>query len=297
MCGSCASNDIIRTMLGPQNIKESFKTENKFLGKVSDDKTPPGSIADRLYNDMASQIYGYNDWPGHLSNEIKLQFSNVIEHNLVVSLLDKTKNDKDGVLCIDLSNELLPSVITKDEQFLLKIGWPVFHQYFPDWFQDIVRDNTYHYDSYDKSMTISRNHSLTSTFNLIKKLPIATIGILNMYTNKIYDDTTKQVIEHISLYNQKIPFLKKINKDNEYLNFKYFKEQIDKFYEGLTSLKSTNGWNWLDIEEYCYADMSHPVRLHPIHLHITSRTMAAFQLENVINESLRKRLIIGAPAR
>ena len=146
MCGSCALNDIVRTMLGRKNINDCFQAENKFLGKVSVDSIPPGRIADRLYSEMASQVYGHNEWPFRLRNEIKLQFFNVIEYNTVMSLLDKVKKDKDSILCMDLANELLPSVITEDEQFLLKIGWPAFSQYFPEWFQDLVRDNTYYYD-------------------------------------------------------------------------------------------------------------------------------------------------------
>ena len=297
MCGSCASNDIVRTMLGPRNVKEGLKPENKFLGKVSVDSIPPGNIADRLYNDMAAQVYGPNDWPAHLKNEITLQFHNVIEYGAVNTIIDKAKRDSEGILCMDLANELLPSVITEDEQFLLKIGWPVFRQYFPKWFQDIVQNNTYHYDSYDSTMTMTRKHAITDTLDLIKDLPNVTVGIKNMYTNKIYDETTEQVIEHISLYNEKIPFLKKLHDDNEYLNFQYFKRQIDGFYRVTTGLESTSHWDWLDIEEYCYADMSHPIRLHPMHLHSTSREIAAFKLQNIINESLRKRELVGAPAR
>ena len=65
----------------------------------------------------------------------------------------------------------------------------------------------------------------------------------------------------------------------------------------LLTHQSTDEWDWLDIEEYCYADMAHPVRLHPMHLHSTSREIAAFQLQNIIDASLKKRCVIGAPER
>lgn len=283
LCGSCAMNDIIRTMISPKNYNEFYGSPNKFLGKLSADAIPPGPIADRLYNDMSPHIYGNNGWPKLLSGEIKLQFADVIEHNRFDTILNKAKNN---VLCVDLSNEFLPSVITKDEQFLLKTGWPAFSQYFPEWFQKIVRDNTYHYDSYDKTMIMDRHHSLSQSLDLIKGLPAVTIGIGNMYTNKIYDNITKQVVEHISLFNEKIPFLKKMNEDNEYLNFEYFKKQIDGFYRVFKSHQITSGFYWLDLEEYCYADTNHPIRQHPLHLHNTSKELAAFKLQDIINEAL-----------
>jgi len=100
----------------------------------------------------------------------------------------------------------------------------------------------------------------------------------------VFDHESNTIVENLSFYNEKIPFLK-VNASgelNETINYNYNKHQIDSFYRVCQSSKMSPGWEWVNVEEYCYADPKHHWGAHPIHLHINSRRIIAAKIEQAL---------------
>lgn len=282
--GSCVANQIVRQMPGYKKTYEMFYTDEndtRFREKMSADATPPGKIADRLYDEMAKTVYTSNWQQEQTAYDIRLQFEYVIKPRTIQSTIDNAKLTPNGVIYVDLTNELLPSVITQDEEFLIKNNWPQIAQYFPQWFCEIVQQNTFQFDMYDKTMTLKRHHALRQAVDIINSANQPVVALGNVYTNRVYDNLSNSVVENLSFYNDKIPFLKvdSTGQLDELINYNYIKDQIDSFYRICQTPEMSPGWIWIDTEPYCYADPQHEYGPHPIHLHIESRKIIAMKLE------------------
>ena len=296
--GSCISNDILEQMPGyrtdfmiPKFVHYTSDGHTRFRQKISADATPAGNIADRLYDEMAATVYKNKTLPSSRVYDLKLQLEYVTKPRSIQSTINNAKLNPDGVIYVDLTNELLPSVITQDEEFLIKNNWKQLAPYFPVWFQEIVRKNTFQYDMYDKTMTLKRHHALRQAVKIINSANQPVVALGNVYTNKVFDHESGLVVENLSFYNDKIPFLK-VNAQgqlDETINYNYNKHQIDRFYKICQSSKMSPGWEWVNVEEFCYADPKHRWGEHPIHLHINSRKIIAAKLEDAFT--------VGAPAR
>ena len=266
------------------------ENDTRFRQKISADAVPPGRIADRLYDEMAGFVYGLPWLEDQLAYDIRLQFEYVTKPFTIQSTIDHAKLSPAGVIYVDLTNELLPSVITEDEDFLLKNNWLQLAPHFPEWFQEIVQRNTYQFDMYDKTMTMQRHHNLRRAVDIINSANQPVVAIGNVYTNKVFSYVSNTVVENLSFYNSKIPFLKvdRTGQLDETINYNYIKEQIDGFYRICQTEKMSPGWTWVNVEEDCYADPQHPWGPHPIHLHIESRKVIAQRLEQAFWSSLRE---------
>ena len=293
--GSCVANQVVRQMPGYKTAYQMFYTDvndTRFREKISADATPAGNIADRLYDEM-SHCVGVSEWlPGQTEYDVKLQFEYVTKPRSIQSTINNAKLTPSGVIYVDLTNELLASVITQDEDFLLKNNWQQIAHHFPAWFQLIVQKNTFQFDMYDKTMTLKRHHALRRAVDIINSANQPVVALGNVYTNRVYDSISNTVVENLSFYNDKIPFLKvdRLGKLDELINYNYIKEQIDSFYRVCQKPEMSPDWNWVNVEEDCYADPDHEWGAHPIHLHMESRKVIAMKLEQAFTS-------IGAPER
>lgn len=282
--GSCISRQVIRPMPGYHKLFKMFYTDEndpRFREKMSADATPPGNIADRLYDEMAASVYA-SSWLENLeAYDIRLQFEYVTKRRTIQQTINNAKLTPGGVIYVDLTNELLPSVITQDEEFLIKNNWQQIARHFPQWFQEIVQKNTFQFDMYDKTMTLKRHHALRQAVEIINTANQPVVALGNVYTNRVFDDISNSIVENLSFYNSKIPFLKvdRTGQLDELINYNYIKEQIDGFYRICQSPKMSPGWTWVNVEDDCYADPQHIWGPHPIHLHIESRKAIALKLE------------------
>ena len=275
-----------------QILPYTDENDSRFREKISADATPAGNIADRLYEEMAALVYRNTALSAELVYDLRLQLEYVTKPRSIQSTINQAKLTPGGVIYVDLTNELLPSVITQDEEFLIKNNWQQISSYFPEWFQEIVRKNTFQFDMYDKTMTLKRHHALRRAVDIINSADQRVVALGNVYTNKVFSHNFNMVVENLSFYNEKIPFLK-VNAGGELdetINYNYNKHQIDSFYRVCQSDKMSPGWNWVNVEEYCYADPKHIWGEHPIHLHMNSRKIIAAKLESAFTK-------VGAPAR
>ena len=282
--GSCIVNQIVRQMPGYKKTYQMFYTsenDTRFREKMSADATPPGNIADRLYDEMAKTVHTSNWKQDSIAYDIRLQFEYVTKPRTIQSTINNAKLTPNGVIYVDLTNELMPSVITQDEEFLIKYNWAQLTQYFPKWFCEIVQQNTFQFDMYDKTMTLKRHHALRHAVKIINSANQPVVALGNVYTNRVYDHISNTVVENLSFYNNNIPFLKvdKTGQLDEIINYNYIKDQIDNFYRICQLTKMSPGWLWIDTEPYCYADPKHEYGPHPTHLHIESRKIIAIKLE------------------
>ena len=278
--GSCISRQVIRPMPGYRTTYTDV-SDHMFREKISADATPAGKIADRLYDSMAASVATSNWLQDQTAYDIKLQFEYVTKPRTIQTTINNAKLTPFGVIYVDLTNELLPAVVTQDEEFLLKNNWREIAQYFPQWFQEIVQQNTFQFDMYDKTMTLKRHHALRQAVEVINSANQPVVALGNVYTNRVFDHTSNRIVKNLSFYNEKIPFLK-VNENNqldELINYNYIKEQIDGFYRICQTPKMSPGWKWLNVEDDCYADPQHEWGAHPIHLHMESRKAIAFRLE------------------
>ena len=287
--GSCVSSQVLKRMPGHrktyiQNV-ESAENDNRFTGKISSNFTPVGNIADRLYNDMAALAYTDTGLAPQLRQDIRTQLEYVTKPITIETTLAHSKLTPNAVIYVDFTNELLPSIITQDEEFLLKLNWPTIQHYFPVWFQKVVTENIFQFDMYDKAMTIKRHHALRHAVDIINQnnQPVVILG--NVYTNRVFDHMSNSVVENLSFYNDKIPFLKvdRTGQLDQTINYNYIKRQIDGFYRKCQEPKMTPGWRWVNVEEDCYADPQHDFGPHPIHLHETSCRVIGAKLEQVFD--------------
>jgi len=263
------------------------ENDTRFREKISADAVPPGNIADRLYDEMAASVYASNWLKDSLAYDIKLQFEYVTKVRTIQKTIDNAKLTPNGVIYVDLTNELLPAVVTQDEEFLLKNNWKQIAHHFPDWFQTFVTRNTFQFDMYDKTMTLKRHHSLRQAVETINSAGQPVVALGNVYTNRVFDSISNTVVENLSFYNSKIPFLKvdRTGQLDELINYNYIKEQIDGFYRICQSPKMSPGWTWVNVEGDCYADPQHIWGAHPIHLHMESRKIIAAKLEQAFNQT------------
>lgn len=287
--GSCLANQVVRQMPGYNQSYKMIYTDTddtRFREKMSADATPPGNIADRLYDEMAASVYASKWLEDSMAYDIKLQFEYVTKPRSIQSTINNAKLTPDGVIYVDLTNELMPAVITQDEEFLLKNNWKQLAQHFPKWFRKIVQQNTFQFDMYDKTMTLKRHHALRRAVDIINSAgqPVACLG--NVYTNRVYDHISNTVVENLSFYSSKIPFLKvdRTGQLDEAINYRYIKNQIDSFYRICQSPKMSPGWTWIDTEPYCYADPQHEYGEHPIHLHKEPRKLIGQKLQDAFNQ-------------
>ncbi len=293
--GSCIAQQVIRPMPGYNKTFKMFYTDEndpRFREKISADATPAGNIADRLYDEMSQSVAASNWRQDQTAYDIRLQFEYVTKPRTIQSTINNAKLTPSGVIYVDLTNELLPSVITQDEEFLLKNNWKQIAHHFPNWFQGEVWRNTFQFDMYDKTMTLKRHHALRRAVDIINSANQPVVALGNVYTNRVYDSISKTVVENRSFYNEKIPFLKVdiTGKLDELINYNYIKDQIDSFYRVCQKPEMSPGWTWVNVEEDCYADPDHEWGPHPIHLHIESRKVIAMKLEQAFIKS-------GAPER
>ena len=195
--GSCVSNQVVRQMPGYNKTFRMFYTDDvdpRFREKMSTDATPPGNIADRLYDEMAKTVYHSNWRSMGVWYEIKMQLEYVTKPKTIQSTINNAKLTPNGVIYIDLTNELLPSVITQDEEFLLINNWRQLAQYFPMWFQDVVQKNTFQFDMYDKTMVLKRHHALRQAVDIINSAGQPVVALGNVYTNKVYSHEFNNII-------------------------------------------------------------------------------------------------------
>lgn len=282
--GSCISRQVIRPMPSYHTAFKMFYTDendHRFRQKISADATPPGNIADRLYDEMAASVYASKWLEDPVAYDIRLQFEYVTKPRTIQTTIDNAKLTPGGVIYVDLTNELLPAVVTQDEEFLLKNNWKQIAQHFPKWFQEFVMKNTFQFDMYDKTMTIKRHHALRKAVDIINSAGQPVVALGNVYTNRVFDRISNTVVENLSFYNEKIPFLKvdRTGQLDELINYNYIKEQIDSFYRICQTSAMSPGWKWVNVEDDCYADPQHKWGPHPIHLHMESRKAIARKLE------------------
>jgi len=282
--GSCVSRQVIKPMSSYGKTFKMFYTDlddHRFREKISADAVPAGNIADRLYDSMAASVYASNWVNDPTWYDIKLQLEYVTKPRTIQSTINNAKLTPGGIIYVDLTNELLPSVITNDEEFLIKNNWQQIAQHFPQWFQDVVQQNTFQFDMYDKTMTLKRHHALRRAVDTINSANQRVVALGNVYTNRVFDYTSNTIVENLSFYNAKIPFLKvdRTGQLDELINYNYIKEQIDSFYRICQTPKMSPGWTWVNVEEDCYADPLHAWGSHPIHLHAGSRYLIARKLE------------------
>ena len=293
--GSCMARQVLKPMPGYHKTFKIFYTDEndtRFREKISADATPAGNIADRLYDEMSHSVAASNWLQDQTAYDIKLQFEYVTKPRSIQSTVNNAKLTPSGVIYVDLTNELMPSVITQDEEFLLKNNWLQLKHHFPNWFQGEVHRNTFQFDMYDKTMTLKRHHALRRAVDIINSANQPVVALGNVYTNRVYDSISNTVVENLSFYNDKIPFLKvdRLGKLDELINYNYIKEQIDSFYRVCQKPEMSPDWNWVNVEEDCYADPDHEWGAHPIHLHMESRKVIAMKLEQAFTS-------IGAPER
>lgn len=287
--GSCVAPQVLKSM--PGRLKTYIQDaevgdDTRFFGKISHNFAKPGNIADRLFNDMGKIAYMNTGIPAGVQQEIRSQLENVTKPKTIETTVNHSKLNATGVIFVDLTNELLPSVITPDEEFVLKANWDSIKHYFPQWFRDLVIKNVFQFDMYDKTMTMDRHHSLRKAVDLINSCnqPVVTVG--NVYTNRRYDYISNCVIDDLAFYNSKTPFLK-VNSQgqlNEMVNYKYIKKQIDRFYKVCQQPNMSPGWTWVNVEEDCFSDPKHMWGPHPIHLHPISAKVIGIKVEKIYDE-------------
>jgi hypothetical protein len=265
---------------------EDDENDVRFREKMSADATPAGNIADRLWDEMAKSVYASNWLEDSVAYDIRLQFEYVTKPRTIQGTINNARLNPDGVIYVDLTNELMPAVITQDEEFLLKNNWKQLASHFPKWFREVVQQNTFQFDMYDKTMTLKRHHALRRAVDIINSADQPVVCLGNVYTNKVYSHEFNKVAENLSFYNSKIPFLKvdRTGQLDETVNYNYIKDQIDSFYRICQSPKMSPGWIWIDTEQYCYADPKHEYGPHPIHLHKESRKIIGQKLEEAFNQ-------------
>jgi hypothetical protein len=289
--GSCVANQLLLNM---PNYKSSWRLnftsddiDERFREKISASFTPAGNIADRLYEDMKRVVYQrkhyytYETW-----YDLRVQLEYVTKVNSIEKTINHSKLTPNAVIYFDITNELLPTVVTQDEEFLLKNNWPQIKRYFPEWFQEFVAANTFQFDMYDKTMIMDRHHKLRKAVKIINSANQPVVAIGNVYTNKVYHYPTNTVAENLEFYNNATPFLKvDRNLDADPLqNYNYVKRHIDRFYKICQNPKMSPGWNWLDVEEYCFADPKHRYGPHPIHLHGNACKVIGGQLQELFKK-------------
>jgi hypothetical protein len=255
--------------------------DTRFRSKISADYTPAGNIADRLNDEIGMMLRGPSYNYTGIQLDIKLQFDYVVKQNSILSTINTSKSMPDAVIYVDLTNELLPSVITQDEEFLLKNNWTEIAQYFPGWFCDVVHKNTYQFDMYDQTMTIKRHHALKQMVDTVNSANQPVVALGNVYTNRVYNSEYNTVVENLSFYNNKIPFLNvdRTGQLDPLINYQYIKRQIDAFYNKCQSPAMSPGWTWIDTEPLAFADPEHAEGAHPIHLHRKSFQAIAQQVQ------------------
>ena len=296
--GSCLANHVVRQMPGYNTAFKMFYTDEndvRFRQKISADATPAGNIADRLYDEMAASVYASNWLEDPIAYDIRLQFEYVTKPRSIQTAIDNAKLTPTGVIYVDLTNELLPSVITQDEEFLLKNNWQQLAPHFPAWFQGEVYRNTFQFDMYDKTMTLKRHHALRRAVDIINTANQPVVALGNVYTNRVYDRISNTVVENLSFYNNKIPFLKvdRTGQLDESINYNYIKEQIDSFYRICQTPEMSPGWKWVNVEDDCYSDLQHEEGPHPIHLHKESAKVIAAKLEQAFIQSQKSPAMQG----
>ena len=289
--GSCVGNQLINRMPGyktewVQN-KTSDDIDERYREKLSANFTPAGSIADRLYEDMKKIVYKrrhyytYETW-----YDLRVQLEYVTKVNTLESTILHSRLSPNAVIYFDITNELLPAVVTQDEQFMLKNNWQQIKRYFPQWFQDLVYMNTYQFDMYDRTMTMDRHRDLRKAVSIINSAEQPVVAIGNVYTNKTYDSAHNAVIESLPFYAHSAPF-KHIDTGqgaDMLANYHYIKRHIDRFYKVCQNPKMSPGWNWLNVEEDCFADPRHEYGPHPIHLHREACKAIGIKLEKLFKK-------------
>lgn len=289
--GSCVANQLLLNM---PNYKSSWKLnftnddiDERFRDKISASFTPAGNIADRLYEDMKRVVYQrkhyytYETW-----YDLRVQLEYVTKVNSIERTINHSKLTPNAVIYFDVTNELLPTVVTQDEEFLLKNNWRHIKQYFPRWFQEFVNKNTFYFDEYDRTMTMDRHRKLRQAVGIINSANQPVVAIGNVYTNKVYEFSHNTVVENLSFYNHSAPFMHiDLGRGaNHSANYNYIKRQIDRFYKVCQNPKMSPGWNWLNVEEYCFADPRHEYGPHPIHLHENACKAIGGQLQELFKK-------------
>jgi len=291
--GSCVGNQIINQM--PNYKKEwiqnftSDEDDQRFREKISANFIPAGNIADRLYNDMFDIVYKKKHNLDHRTwNDLRMQLEYVTKVNSIESTISHSRLTPNAVIYFDITNELLPAVVTQDEQFLLKNNWNQIKEHFPKWFRDFVIKNTFQFDEYDKTMTMDRHHNLRKAVTIINSANQPVVAIGNVYTDKTYDYITNTVVSNLSFYNFCAPF-KHIDTGRGadlQINYNYIKKQIDRFYKICQSPKMSPGWTWVNGEEFCFSDPKHEYGPHPIHLHKEARKVLGQKLQSAFESQL-----------
>ncbi len=283
--GSCVANQVVRQMPDYNKHWKMYYTDDndvRFREKLSANFVPAGNVADRLYEDMKDIVYkDVLKLPYPILYDLRIQLEYVTKARTLESTLLHSKMAPGSVIYFDIANELLPSVITQDEEFLLKNNWFAIKEHFPNWFTEFVNKNTFYFDMYDKSMTMDRHHRLRKAVGLINEVGQPVVALGNTFTNRVWDYETNTVAENIPFYNQSAPFITIDRYDNEKLlaNYKYIKKNIDRFYKICLSPKMSPGWTWIDTEPLCFADPKHEDGPHPIHLHMQSRKAIGIKLQ------------------
>lgn len=279
--GGCAPEDILksdRSHIDLYNI-------TYYTGSLSRHHNP-GKVAARLkeeMHDILNQVIGNPNY-----DFVLMQILYVIkEHHTPYTFIDNLPENT--VVIVDPAYEIKSFYFDGDEMFDIHLGYNTkIRPYMPDWFNTLISKHRMVFDNGSKEIAMYQYKSVVNYLKYLEKKNLPVIMIGNLYTKKIFDETTNHVADALPLFNSKIPFAYKEDTLGNYT-------LINRFYEVWEDVGREGFKIFSPDINMIYADPNHRCGYHPTHLHYSCRKILNNELRALIVEAIgdhKKKIIL-----
>lgn len=257
----------------------NFTCQKYFLGSISRSYYPPGKIANRLLEELNGIEV--------LNMRLKEQIDAILKRNTPLELISNI--EKDTVVLLDFGYETVNFFFNELEIFDITPNYRGIRTMLPAWLDQEIIKHAIYFDCGISELVRHRWRSLKKFCYTLADKGVPVIVFDNMFTNKIYDQSTNSVAEVLpALFNSKVSISNKSFRNDEVLQYQHSLDTLNSFYENLKS-EMPKAFQWFSIDrDLVYADPMHPMGYHPVHYHKTCNQMLSTQLKTMIIDEFAK---------
>lgn len=268
--GSCTAMDILKS---DPRYHYDFACQKYFLGSISRSYYPPGKIANRLLEDIGDTKI--------LNPQLQRQVDAILKRNTPLEIINTI--DKDSIVLLDFGYETVNFFFNELEIFDINPNYLAIKSMLPQWLNDEITKHAVYFDCGISELVRHRWRSLRKFCYALAEKSVPVIVFDNMFTNKIYNESTNSVAEVMpALFNTKVSISSKSFRNDEVLQYQHSLDTLNSFYENLKS-EMPKTFKWFSIDQnLVYADLNHPMGYHPVHYHKTCNEMLCTRLKSLI---------------